>query len=247
MVNVAKCGHQVNKGEGMIYFVLFFLLLSGCVTPTPDFGVPAESSAELKPQMPFSVDGVKYEGAATVQRATSSSIEITLPAKTILLIASTCARQEEFWQPDNSKTFKYKYIPASFVENVGACPLSFIAVTASGEWHRAIIDFTNAPKDPLPTTIMCNGVWSSLNKMGAAICSVREGKPVRVNFETKSVIARDPNSKCADPKQIGTKEWEIPVTKGFCVYVALNATQEFRLTTYGYSSFLRVYPAKEKG
>jgi hypothetical protein len=217
------------------------LLLSGCAIPTPDLGVPSEKGAELKPQLPFSVDGVLFQGAATVQRQSRSMIQVQLPPKTVLALVSTCARQDEFWQPDNSKPFKYEFIPAMFAENVGACPMSIIAVTATGEFHRSILDFTNAPKEPLPVEVMCNGRWEKVAS-GAQICSVREGKPVRVQTETKAAIAKDPSSQCAEPKQIGNKEWEINVSKGFCVYVAVNATQEFRLTTYGYTSFLRVYP-----
>lgn len=220
--------------------VLFF----GCAVPTPDYGVPADIRAELKPQLPFTVDGERYEGAATVQRQSLSTITVALPSKTIMVIVSTCARQQEFWQPDNAKAFVYKYIPAMYVENIGACPLSMIAVTATGEWHRAIVDFTNAPKDPLPVDIMCNGVWGKVTN-GAAICSVKEGKPVRVQASVKAAIGRDPGAECADPKLVGTSEWEIPTKKGFCVYVVVNATQEFRLTVYGYTSFLKVFPAKE--
>lgn len=225
--------------------LLLILFLVSCVAQVPDYGVPAEPNAELKPQLPFSVEGIKYFGTATIQRASSSNITASLPPKTILVIVSTCARQDEFWQPDNSKLFSYKYIPAMWVETSGSCPLSIIAVTTSGEWHRAILDFTNAPKDPLVTSVMCNGIWGNENKAGAEICSVREGKPVRMEFASKAVVARDSESGCADAKQVGTKEWEIIVKKGFCVYVALNDTQEFRLTTYGYSSFLKVYPPKE--
>jgi hypothetical protein len=224
--------------------LLPLLLLTACAVPTPDYGVPSDPKAELKPQLPFTVDGVQYQGAATVPRQTLSLIGVQLPAKTVLIIVSTCARQDEYWQPDNSKKFEYKYSPAMWVENVGACPMSIIAVTGAGEWHRAIIDYANTPKDPLITELACNGRWQTVTG-GAQICSVKEGKPVVLKAVGEAVISKDPNSECPTPKSIGRYEWEIPAKKGFCVYVVLNDKQEFRLTVHGYSSFLKVFPPKE--
>lgn len=222
------------------------LLIAGCATlkPSHDMGVPADKNAELKPQMVFSVDGTTYQGVATIQRKSSSNIQVQIPPKTILTIVSTCARQEEFWQPDTSKVFSYRFIPAMWVENVTACPMSIIAITSDGEWHRSIIDFTNAPRDPLLVNVECNGKWEK-NSIGASICSIREGLPVRIQSDLPAVIAKDPNSKCEEPRVLGSKEWEISVNKGFCVYVMVNQNQEFRLITLGYSSFLKVYPTRD--
>jgi hypothetical protein len=216
-------------------------LLTACVSK-PDFGVPLQSPAELKPQLEFSVDGIKYVGAATIQRQSTNRISVRLPEKTELVVVSTCARQNEFWKPDATKPFEYRFTPAAFVENMGACPLSIIAVTYAGEWHRAIADFTNAPTEPLPVSVSCNGEWLKYDN-GAAICSLREGLPVRVSPGVRAVIAKDPGSECSEPKQIiGSFEYEITATKGFCVYVMLTQKQEFRLTVYGYTTFLRLYP-----
>lgn len=228
-----------------MFRVLALILLASCTTPLPDYGIPAQYPAELKPQLPFSVDGVSYQGVATVQRKSSSKIAFVLPEKTELVVLSTCARQLEFWKP-SGKSFEYIFIPAMYVENIGSCPMSFIAVTGTGEWHRALIDFSNAPKDPLKVDVQCNGVWKTVG-IGADICSVREGLPVRVWPVDGAIMAKDPNSDCDSPRKvIGDLSWEINVKKGFCVYVMLTKDAEFRLTTYGYTSFLRVYPPERK-
>lgn len=226
--------------------ILMLTFLFSCVASTPDFGVPATAPAELKPQLPFSVEGVSYQGFATVERKTSSKISVKLPDKTELVVLSTCGRQKEFWKPDTSKLFVYEYRPGFDIETKPACPMSIIAVTSLGEWHRSIIDFTNAPKSPLPAEVYCNGEWLPYNG-GSGICSVSEGLPVAVWPKERVVIAGDPTSGCLEPKPVaGSLAWEVPAKKGFCVYVVLTKDKEFRLTTHGYSSFLRVYPPEVK-
>lgn len=223
--------------------ILFLLLLTACVTPTPDMGVPAQYPAELKPQLPFTVEGIQYQGTASVQRQTVSTIKFIIPEKTELIVVSSCARQEEYWKPQG-KEFVYKFNPAIYLENSGSCLLSFIVVTAIGEFNRILIDYSNVQSNPLPLDVACNGVWKE-SDLGADICSIREGLPVRLWPKEKTVIAKDPLSDCEEPKRDGLM-YEITAKKGFCVYYVMTKTKEFRFTLYGYSSFLGVFPPENK-
>jgi hypothetical protein len=128
--------------------------------------------------------------------------------------------------------------------------LTFTAVTKAGEFHKAIIDFTNSVGRDMPADMFCNGVWTTM-KDGAALCQVHAGLPVSVQFQVPTIYSHRP--ECAVPKcvsgcttvnevKIGT-EFDIETTEGFCGYDFNNkANQIFRLTTVGYTSVLNVFP-----
>jgi hypothetical protein len=221
------------------------LLLTACVAPI-DKGVPGHPDPRLKPQLQFTIDGVKCNGACVAQRQSLSKIVFTPPAKTHLLLINTCARQDEFWEPGD-KPFTYNFTPAMFVETRGSCPLLITAVTTLGELHRGIIDFSNTgPNNPAKIEVVCNGQLYS--RVGFDLCSLASGLPVVVRSATPAVLARDPESDCPDPKG-SLREWTIETRKpsvgkgGFCVYVLLNKNkEEFRLSIVPYSTLLGTFP-----
>jgi len=231
-------------------FVLFlFLFLISCQTTLPDAGYSAKVDPRLKAQLAFSVDGVLYpSGVSTVQRQSLSKISVRLPAQTTLVLVNTCARQEEFWAPDPKKEFVYSYMPAFEAENMGSCPMYLTAITAQGEWYRAIIDWTNSPAKDAAVSLMCNGVWE--DKAGSGICQVAEQLPIWVDSVLPAVFTKDPTSSCPEPEVLSPlHKWKIttkapgPSAPGLCVYVLRNKEKgEFRLTTAAYSSILRVFP-----
>lgn len=232
----------------MKWIFVFLIILVSCTSiPTPDMGVPGHPDPTLQPQMQFSVDERPCFGTCTVPRKTSSKITLTPPAKTHLLLINTCARQVPFWDPAEGKRFEFNYSPAFDVENRGVCPLLITAVTLSGELHRGIVSFDNVGAyNPAKVQVMCNGEW--IDSSGSYLCSVAAGLPVMVKSVTPSVIAKDPDSLCPEPRDtlrgfvIETVKPK-PEQSSLCVYVLLNKNkEEFKLAINTFSSILGTFP-----
>lgn len=224
--------------------------LFSCTVPTPDNGVPGHPDPFLKPQLAFAIDGVLCSGVCVAQRRSLAKITFQPPAKTILILVNTCARQNEYWISDDRKPFIYSYIYAMDAESRGSCPMLLTVVTSTGEYHRGIIDWSNINTDPATVEVECNGEWYT--RVGYDICSVAAGLPVLVRSKAPAIIARDPESNCPDPKT-EIDHFAIETRKpsadrsSLCVYVLITKDKkEFRLTTQAYSSILRVFPPERR-
>jgi hypothetical protein len=198
--------------------------------------------------LPFTVDGVAYKGTALLPRKPTTLLSFQLPKNPYLLFINTCAR-EEFYDKDLPPIFHYKYTPGQYKENVGSCAMFVTVVTTSGEYHRAVIDFTNLTGKETSAKVFCNK-WVDATQ-GVALCQVRAGYPITVQFDTPFIYAFQ--SPCLEPKCVGVceeknkviigYEFDIKTVKGICAYDFLNKEgKTFRLSVLGYTSVLNVFP-----
>jgi hypothetical protein len=233
--------------------LLALLLITGCTSlsepdPVAAPATPENADPRLKANMKFKADGVQYQGAVLLSRRSSTKFSVDIPKETRKLFVDSCTRDEDY---DNPVTpFEYTFIPGMWKENIGSCALFFTAITKTGEYHRAVIDFTNSVGRDMPADMFCGSTWTTL-KDGAGICQVRAGKPASVRFQNPVIYSYRP--ECAAPKcvagcavindvQLGL-EFDIEVTAGLCGYDFNNKANEmFRLSTVGYVSVLNIFP-----
>lgn len=235
----------------MKLLALFTLLVVGCASmPDPVTPVTSVADPRLRAALPFKADGVGYVGTALLPRrpGVGTKFQIDLPKDTLIIFINSCAR--ELTVTPTASSFEYLYQAGMWKETAGSCMLTFTAITKSGEFHKAIIDFTNSLGRDMPAEMFCNGNWVTLAD-GAAICQVHAGLPVSVKFTAPTIYSHRP--ECNEPKcvagcstvnevKIGT-EFDIGTTEGFCGYDFNNkANQIFRLTTVGYTSVLNLFP-----
>lgn len=239
---------------GLVFIlILMFAAIISCATPTPDAGVPSRNPATLKPNLEFQIDNVSYVGSTVAQRSTRSVIKIQPKPDTSLILISTCARQKDFWNIDTRKTFVYEYTPMFDVENRGACPMYLTLITKQGEWYRGIIDWTNSTHAKDATLqIGCDGDW--FRSVGNFICSIAAEYPLYIKSEKKVVVGRDTSTNCPEAvyQPLPVNQYEILTRlpqkgdNGMCVYTIITQDKEyFRLTTYAYTSILKVFPPEK--
>jgi len=245
----------------MFYKLLVFLVLlvQGCATstvPNPDSVYPDHPDPTLMASLPFIVGSVRYEGAALLPRATRTKINVEVPDRTVFLFFNTCGREDLYKNP-KSGTFEYIYTPAFEKENMDSCMLLITAVTATGEYHRSAIDFTNSTGRDLAGDVFCNGKW--IKSDGSYFCQTRGrpnvgGIPTGVRFASQVISAGPPQcpplkclSGCTEVNGVALgKEFEVNTGVGFCGYDFMDQSQlVFRLTTLGYTSVLNVFPPAE--
>jgi hypothetical protein len=192
-------------------------------SPSPDL------TEVVRATLPFTIEGTPYAGTAVVQRRTYQKITVSVPAKSVKLMVQTCHR-EEVWDRPPEK-FEWAYIPASFIENWGACPMTISIITEQGALLQAMIDFSS--NETLPAVHYCNG-QRILSPLGVSLCQAREGLVQRITFDER--VEGVGGAGCGAIKQDGFS-WNYTVSRGMCVYAFRSSVGKFhRLTTRGYSS-----------
>jgi hypothetical protein len=233
-----------------------FIFLSACAAPIPDAGYPGHPDPRLKAQMPFFVDGVSYPtGFGVLERKPVSKVSVKLPEKTRIFLINSCARQNEFWNPNTKKSFEFLYQPAADFENKGICPVYLTAVTTDGEFHRSILGFANEPAYPAQVDVMCNANWELNIRSGSYMCHLADGLPIGIRSQKRAVLVKAPSADhCQEPlvdtSTAQDKGWVIFAKApdslkkpGVCVYVLKNESkEEFAISVHPYTSILRVFP-----
>lgn len=213
----------------MASFLAVFGLLVSCATS--QVGTPSASVSRAS--LPFSANGIRYEGIALLQRATSTHIDFHLPPKTLELAITSCHR-EVFAQAPASP-YRFTYQPIVFLENWDTCIVRATAFLHDGSTQQAIIDWTS--NEFLPGTVYCNGTKQDGVK-GATFCQSRAGLVQMVQF-AGPVEARGPE-RCNQPRPEKTSpdyRWFIDLSPGLCIYAFSDSKRQFhRLTTYGYTA-----------
>jgi hypothetical protein len=215
--------------------IILALVLCGCTTNSlfPGY-IPYDLTNRAS--LPFSVEGVNYQGTAVLQRKSSQAINFTIPKGTVKLMVTTCSREDFFAYPDSTKPFKYNFVPVMFLENLESCLMKVTAITDKGETVTGLIDFTAG--EELEGELACNGKVEKTK--GVGFCQSRKDLIQNIEFKEETVFAV--GEGCPEPKQgyISTS-YNIPLKGGFCTYQFMNKERKvYRLTTYGYETIEEV-------
>jgi hypothetical protein len=236
--------------------IVLSLLVTACQsTPEPMPTYPRHPDPRLRAALPFKANGIAYQGTAVIPlpRQSSTKISVDVPKETKFLFFNTCKREDVIENPE-AKTFDYTFVPGMWKENMGSCALLVTIVTKSGEYHRAVIDFTNSEGRDLVGDLFCNGRWYNAVS-GAGFCQIRAEIPMSVRFDTDVIFkSRDvcpaPTcvSGCKTLNEIPVgREFDIVTGAGLCGYDFMDQKANvFRLSTLGYTSILNVFPPSIK-
>lgn len=215
----------INKFRSLSTLSILSLTLSNCETISPIDSTVIKSGLEAT--LPFKVEGISYKGVATVPRKSNQKFEFDFNSDIAWALFSTCHRDFKIKNPKGY--WKWYYVPAMFIENVGSCILIHKQITTKGTEHFAIVNFSAG--ESLKATMACNG--SKTEEVGASICQAREGTIQRLWFH-KPVKAYTDDS-CPPISENGYR-MEYKIKSDFCAYLFIDADGEIhRHVSYGYT------------
>lgn len=197
----------------------------------------------------FIVEGVMYDGFATVPAQPRYIMHFKVPENTIYIVVHSCNREKPLPVTLKTTAVSYLYVPLASMEDEGACPLIVTAITATGQKIWGFIDFVyvnkGEPKEILEATVFCNGM--AYRAKGAFVCQARgatetsNGDIQKIGLAAEGVFATVGKNKalkgtpCNEPIKTGLTYYKMEVSAGICVYVfGTKDNKVFRLTMLGY-------------
>lgn len=215
--------------------LLALLLLNSCAYAADELPKLTDMAS-----LNFTVDGVNYNGIATLAQKKDYQIVFTLPAETIFFAIHNC-HGEVLQSINKPKVYDFKYTPLG-VESEGICVLIANAITAKGEKIFAMINpvfvSKEEPKEILEAFIQCNRNVS--RNYGGFLCQARTGLTQRITFLEDITFAevgiRGQSQKaCVKPARKNSKVFDIVVQEDKCIYLFGTENKTiFNLITYGY-------------
>lgn len=199
----------------------------GCNTPTPE---SIDINSKYKKEMYFKINGLKYQGVASVKMTDRYEIELEIRQKPDLLKISTCHREITIEKP--GKTFYYEYFPVKRETKV-PCLMEIVALDKSGEHSWSLIDFV-AKDELLKAKIGCNG--SEYQAVGSTVCQAKAGLIQTISFDKP--VRASYSDRCPQLNHKFEKDFEYLVFEGVCQYLFYDGKDFFRLMTFGYTKIL---------
>jgi hypothetical protein len=232
-------------------YILFILSLSAmsCASAAPKLPEMTDMAS-----MDFTVDGVPYDGIATVPEKADYNFIFKIPKKTVMFAIHNCNGEVFFPQVDDQTSVTYKYTPYG-IEREGSCMLFATSISAIGETSFSMTDFVyinkQIPKETLVAYVQCNRKYISAK--GSLLCQARgpvvlpsgekkEGDTQRVCLDQEAVFAAAAKPTCNPPRLARNSFtcYDISTSVGQCVYAfGTKDNQIFRLTLYGYKGIVQ--------
>lgn len=204
---------------------LLLMVLAGCV------GVSNSNTAEIyKKEVQLEINGVNFEGIATVKETRRFHIGMSLPTKPDLLKITTCHRQLVF--KNVGKYFEYDFEPVRREQDL-PCSMEIVALDKTGENLWGLINFVG-PDERLEAEIGCNGQASKA--IGSSLCQARAGLSQTISF--KGIVRGVSGEGCPKLSVSNGTYFEYTITRNTCQYVFTDGIEFFRLMTFGYTEVL---------
>lgn len=196
-----------------------------CVSPQQtQFPSDLDNRATLK----FSVNGIKQDGIAVINRASYYNIEVQLPKDTVELVVSSCHR-ELFFNVESKSVFRYSYAPLTWLENDGSCIVTLSAHTRDGFRDFGLIDFTS--NETLKGELYCNGGKTAGT---ATFCQAKESTVQMLWLDSIAKVKSSCELPTGSHSEPEARQFFITVQKGYCIYAFYTQKEIHRLTIYGY-------------
>lgn len=173
-----------------------------------------------------------FVGHGVIPKADRYEFKFEWPGKAEILKFTTCHR-EEVLEFRNDRRVEFEYVP-KHVEQKGFCPILVGAYDTKAQHAWAIIEIK--PEDHnLEAFLNCNG--ENVKAKGVGTCQSKAGLFQRIAFDQP--VSLYPVGECPELKGNNLGEYEFPMPKGVCTYLASNSDGKMmRLVTIGYDEVL---------